>query len=242
MHTIRSKALFLALGAASLGIVVTDASAAIVISEVDSAGSASSVQADWFELTNTGSAAVDIAGWKMDDNSDSFADAVALTGPSSIAAGQTVVFIESTGSTAATVDAAFKAAWFGSNDPSTLALGNYSGSGVGLGQSGDAVNIFNASGVAQAGVTFGASSSNGSSGGTFDNTAGISGAISQVSVIGVNGAFKAPDGEIGSPGIDAAVTPVPVPASAWLLLGGLSGCGVFARRVRAARTQRLAVP
>jgi len=232
MRTLKPKILLLTLGAASLGIVANEASAAIVISEVDSAGSASSVNADWFELTNTGSAAVNISGWKMDDNSDSFADAVALTGPSSIAAGQTVVFIESTGSTAATVDAAFKSAWFGSNAPSSLTLGNYSGSGVGLGQSGDAVNIFNSSGVAQAGVTFGTSSSNGSSGGTFDNTAGINGAISQVSVVGVNGAFKAPDGEIGSPGIDAAVTPVPVPASAWLMLGGLGGCGVFARRRR----------
>ena len=43
---------------------------------------------DWFELTNTGGAAVDIAGWKMDDNSDSSGLAVALNGVTSIPAGR----------------------------------------------------------------------------------------------------------------------------------------------------------
>jgi hypothetical protein len=229
MNTFQSKSLLHALGAVALTIAAGDASAAIVISEVDSAGSGSSVQADWFELTNTGTAAVSISGWKMDDNSNNFSNAVALTGPSSIAAGQTVVFIESTGSTAATVNAAFDTAWFGKSVPSTLVLGNYGGSGVGLSQSSDQVNIFNASGVVQANVSFGASPS---SGGTFDNTAGINGTISTASVLGVNGAFKSADGEIGSPGIDTAITPVPLPASALFMLGGLGGFGLFARKQR----------
>lgn len=68
------------------------------------------------------------------------------------------------------------------------------------------------------GVTFNASSS---TGGTFDNTAGLNNAtLTQFSIAGVNGAFNSLQGnEIGSPGIDA--TPVPVPAALFLFLGGL---------------------
>jgi Lamin Tail Domain len=219
MQNLRSLFLPRAAIAAACALAAMQASAAIVISEVDAAGSANSAySADWFELTNTGSAAVSIAGWKMDDSSDSFSNAVALTGLTSISAGQSVVFLEDTGSTAATVNGDFISAWFGTHAPSGLTLGNYGGSGVGLSQSGDAVNIFDSSGHAVTGVAFNASSATGA---TFDNTAGLnSGTLTQFSVAGVNGAFNSLQGnEIGSPGINA--TPVPVPAALFLFLGGL---------------------
>ena len=66
----------------------------VAITEVSPTGSSASYGADWFELTNTGSSALDITGWKMDDNSNSFAASVALRGVTSIAAGQSVVFLE----------------------------------------------------------------------------------------------------------------------------------------------------
>ncbi len=209
---------------------VQGASADIVISEVDPAGSASGsgYGADWFELTNTGTSAVSISGWTMDDNHNSFAASVALTGVTSIAAGQSVVFIESTGSTAATVDANFVSAWFGGNAPANLVLGNYSGGSVGLSQTTDAVNIYNSTGALMANVSFNASSL---TSGTFDNTAGLNNAtLSQFSAVGVNGAFKSANAEIGSPGIDTAVTPVPLPAAAWMFVSGLAGLGAFRRR------------
>src|SRR5262249_33858367 len=83
------------------------ARAAIIISEVEPSGSSAvsnTYNADWFELTNTGASAVNITGWKMDDNSHTFANAVALRGVTSIAPGQTVVFVEglADGSTDAT--------------------------------------------------------------------------------------------------------------------------------------------
>jgi hypothetical protein len=63
----------------------------IIISEVAPYASGKTIHAaDWVELTNTGSSAVNITGWKMDDDSHSFASAVALRGASSIAPGQSV--------------------------------------------------------------------------------------------------------------------------------------------------------
>jgi len=115
------------------------AHAAIKITEVSAWGSGNApYSTDWFELTNTGASAVSIAGWRMDDNSNSFGSSVAMTGITSIAAGESVIFTE----TAAT--ASFLSTWFGSHVPTGLQIGNYTGSGVGLSTSGDAVNIYTA--------------------------------------------------------------------------------------------------
>jgi hypothetical protein len=207
-----------------LAAVAVPAQAAIRITEVAPWASGNApYDSDWFELTNTGTSAVDITGWKMDDNSNSFSSAVALTGIASIAAGQSVIFTESAAS------ASFLSTWFGSNTPAGMQIGSYTGKGVGLSTSGDAVNIFNASGVLQAKVTFGTSDST-SPYQSFDNAAGLNNvAISQLSVAGVNGAFVARNdaGEIGSPGSIAAV---PEPESYALLLAGLGLVGAVARR------------
>jgi hypothetical protein len=227
--SLSKRPVLLTLIGSAMTLATAVASASIVISEVDPAGSASGsgYSEDWFELTNTGSSAVTISGWKMDDSADSFAAATALSiagGASSIAAGQSIVFLE--GSYSATADANFIAQWFASGGaPATLTLGNYGAHG--LSQSGDAVNIYNSSGALITNVTFGASSL---TSGTFDNTAGLSGAIATYSSVGVNGAFTSGKGEIGSPGIDTAVAPVPLPASAWLLLASVGILTPFSRR------------
>jgi hypothetical protein len=218
--------------ALTIGLLPAVAHAQIIISEVDAAGSNGSTgyAADWFELRNIGSSAVDITGWKMDDNSSSFSSAVALRGVTSIAAGQSVVFVEgnATGTTDGTIDANFIMAWFGSSGaPSGFTIGNYGGSGVGLGQSSDAVNIFNSTGTAITAVTFGTSSL----GQTFDNSAGLSGAITLFSAVGVNGAFTSANGlEVGSPG---GVAPVPEPASLALVGLGVTALLNFRKRNRA---------
>jgi uncharacterized protein YjiK len=173
----------------------------LVISEVAPWSSGNSpLKADWFEVTNTGVSAVDITGWKVDDNSNTFAAAIALNGITSIAPGESVIFIES--DAPATVIPAFKTLWFGANVPAGLQVGTYTGSGIGLSTGGDAVNLYNAAGTLQAKVTFGASPS-GPTFATFNNAAGLNNsAISQLSVIGVTGAFVAAGdaNEIGSPG------------------------------------------
>jgi hypothetical protein len=213
------------IAAAVLAATSFAASAAVTITEVAPWSSGNSpVGADWFELTNTGSSAVDITGWKVDDNSNSFAVALALNGVTSIAAGQSVIFVEGS---AATV-ASFKSNWFGANVPSSLAVGYYSGSGIGLSATSDAVNIYNAAAALQAKVTFGASDST-SPYQTFDNAAGLNNtAISQLSAVGTNGAFIANSAaEIGSPGSIAAV---PEPETYAMLLAGLGFIGAMARK------------
>src|SRR5262245_48595658 len=154
MHAVRNT--LLAASTALLAAAAVPSHSAILITEVAPWSSGNGpVGADWFELTNRGPAAVTITGWKMDDNSNSSGAAVALNGITSIGAGESVIFLES--SSPATIAATFKNAWFGSNPPAGLQIGTYSGSGVGLSTDGDAVNIYNGSNVLQARVTFGAS-------------------------------------------------------------------------------------
>lgn len=204
--------------------IQSQALAVIVISEVHPSGSSNSTYlADWFELTNTGAAAVDITGWKIDDSSNAFATAFALRGVTSILPGQSVVFAEgnAAGSNDATIQAAFKTAWFGGSIPAGFTIGGYGGSGLGLSSGGDGVNIFDSIGTPIASVSFSAATA----GVTFDNAAGLAGPISALSAVGVNGAFNSlTGGEIGSPGV------VPEPATLGLL--GL-GCLAMIRRRRA---------
>ncbi|NYG31489.1 lamin tail domain-containing protein [Sphaerotilus montanus] len=211
--------------AAVLALSSTFAQADVRITEVAPWSSGNSpVGADWFELTNTGASALDLTGWKVDDSSAAFASAVALSGLTSLAAGQSAVFVEGTTTTAAT----FVSTWFGASAPAGFAIGYYSGAGIGLSATADAVNIFNAAGVLQAGVTFGASDAV-SPYQTFDNAAGLNGVtLTQLSVAGIQGAFVAMNSltDIGSPGV------VPEPESYALMLAGLGVLGLVARRQR----------
>src|SRR5581483_7328711 len=127
--------------------------------------------------------------WKMDDNSNSFASAVALNGITSIAPGESVIFIES--DSPATIVPAFKTLWFGANPPAGLQIGTYSGSGVGLGTNGDAVNLFNSAGVLQGSVTFPASPGV-TTLQTFENAEALNNTdIRELSVKGIHNAMAA---------------------------------------------------
>jgi hypothetical protein len=206
------KMCFVAVATTCLMLAGT-ARAAVIVSEVNPSGSGNApYAADWFELTNTGASAVNISNWRMDDNSASFGSSVALLGVPSINPGQSVVFIEGDGSNIP----AFETAWFGANVPAGFTIGSYSGSGVGLSTGGDSVNIYtpNGGGSLITGVDFPGATN----GITFDNAAGLTGSISALSVLGVNGAFASLGSpqEIGSPG---TITGVPEPAS--VVLAGL---------------------
>ncbi|WP_187830015.1 SdiA-regulated domain-containing protein [Siccirubricoccus phaeus] len=177
------------------------APAGLYISEIAPWSSGNSpVGADWFEVTNAGTSAVDVTGWKMDDSSDVFAQAVSLTGITSIAAGESVIFLETDDLEAAKAE--FIATWFGGTAPAGLQIGAYSGGGVGLSTGGDAVNLYNAVGEKQASVSFGASPADAPFT-SFNNAAGLNNAeVTALSEVRTNGAFAAPGdaAEIGSPG------------------------------------------
>jgi hypothetical protein len=174
--------------------------AEVSITEIASWSSGNTlVAADWFEVTNNGASALDITGWKVDDSSNLFSSAIALTGITSIAAGESVIFLETSAINSATIIANFKSAWFGSNVPANLQVGSYTGGGIGLSSSGDAVNLFDSSGVVKANVTFGGATTNV----TFNNASGLNNtAITTLSQVGVNEAFAAVNdaNQIGSPG------------------------------------------
>jgi uncharacterized protein YjiK len=150
----------------------------------------STYAADWWEVTNTGTEAVDLTGFKMDDDSDSFSRAVALNGVSTLLPGQSAVFTEGTAATAS----ALTSYWFGTDVPAGLKVGYYSGSGVGLSTGGDQVNLFDRAGNQVAGVRFGTATS----GRTFDNAAGDA-TVTRLSAAGVDGA-RTVGTETGSPG------------------------------------------
>ena len=179
---------------APLTVTVTAAPAppSLIVSEAAPWSSGDSpFGADWIELTNTGVHAVDITGFRVDDSSNSFASAITLNGVTTITAGESVIFLEGQPAVAN----AFKAAWFGANVPAGLQVGTYTGSGIGLSTDGDAVNLFDAVGTRITSITFGASTTFF----TFDNAAGVSGAVNTLAVAGVNGAFST-GGMTGSPG------------------------------------------
>ena len=174
----------------------------IIISEVAPwASGSSAVGADWFEITNVTSNTINIAGWKIDDNSATFGSAATLNGVTTLAAGESAIFIETTDLPAK--DALFRSTWALAASPTGPQIGSYSGSG-GLGTTGDAVNIYNAAGTLMASVTFGASDAV-SPFQTFDNTRGLNATtISQLSAVGTNGAIASSNvAEVGSPGFAA---------------------------------------
>jgi hypothetical protein len=210
--------------AALVTVSAAPANAAIIVSEVAPwASGNSAVGQDWFELTNTGSSSIDITGWSWDDDSQNPGTAI-LQGVSSIGAGQSVVFVDGNGTAASTVD--FINTWFNGSAPANFVIGYYDGPG--LSTSGDEVNIYDNTNALQAQAIFGASDSS-EPYQTFDNAAGLTSGISQLSVVGVNGAFAVPSGtEIGSPGLITAA--VPEPETYALLVAGLGLIGFSSRK------------
>src|SRR5262249_22025699 len=81
--------------------------ATLIITEVAAWSSGSPVQADWFEVTNIGTATANITGWTMDDDSDNSNSAL-LSGITNINPNESVVFLEvQPGANATTVKNSF---------------------------------------------------------------------------------------------------------------------------------------
>jgi hypothetical protein len=209
-------------GAIGAAACVTLAHANIRITEaMSSSAGTPAVTPDWIEVTNYGTSAVSLSGWRMDDGSFNFAVSVALSGITSIGAGESVIFIESA---AGAGIASFRSFWGGLGG---VQVGFYSGSGVGLSSGGDGVGLFNASNALVTQVSFGAATSGSSFFWGYDlagNTdPSYNGLISTVGTIGTQVTFSS--GDIGSLG-----TAIGIPAPGALALVGLAGLTARRRR------------
>lgn len=195
-------------------LIAPAAQAGIVITEVMSSSGSTP---DWFELTNDGSSAVSLTGWKMDDGSFNLAAAVALSGITSIGAGESVIFIESAGGTGI---ASFRSFWGGL---ANVQVGYYSGSGVGLSSGGDGVCLFNNLGVNVNQVSFGAATTGSSFFWGWDAQGSIdpnySAVVSTVGTIGTQVTFQS-----GNPVNTGSLgTAIAVPAPGAVALLGVAG-------------------
>ena len=206
------------------------------ITEVmSSSGSGGTV--DWFEITNYGLTLVSLVGWTMDDSSFTFASSVALNGVTSLAAGESAIFLES----AAGADiAAFRTFWGGIDD---LQIGYYSGSGVGLSASGDGIVLFDSSGTEETPrVQFGAATTGSSFYYSYDANGDPATSPNAAAIVSVPGTLYGQVtytsanalGNVGSLGT-ALATPIPEPATGALLGLGAFGLAGYLRRMRRAR-------
>jgi hypothetical protein len=179
---------------------------------------------DWFEVTNYGTSAVDMTGFRMDDNSFSFASSVLLNGVSSVAAGESVVFFENTATTADIN--AFKAFWGGI---SAVQVGYYNGSGAGVSFSsgGDGAVVFDAVGtqVTQQAI-FGAATTGSSF--YFNLPPANTGVVSVVGTIDTQVTFATAGSPVNTGSLGTAIG---IPAPGALALLGVAGM-VSGRRRR----------
>ncbi len=187
---------------ASADLVVTR-KPRLVITEVQSSQNTNDLgstqgHADWWELTNLDDFTVNLRGYRFDDDSGTLAQAFTVSEDVLLAPGESVIWVEDL------TAEAFRQWWGAEQLPPGLKIITYSGSGLGLSSSGDALNLWNAAAddetdkvasavfsTATRGVSFG-----------YDPSSGLFG---ELSVPGVNGAFVAAElGDKGSPGTIAS--------------------------------------
>jgi len=211
--------------AASVASTASVAAAQVHITEVMSSSGSGGTD-DWIEITNYGSSAISISGWRFDDSSFSFSASQALNGITTIGVGESVIFIESAGG--ANI-ASFRSFWGGL---AGVQVGFYSGSGLGLSSGGDGSIIFTGAGSEVSRVSFGAATTGSSFfygwtlGGTIDPA--FNGIVSSAGSIGSQVSFTSSNAlaNVASPGSAMALIPAP---GAFVML---AAAGLWRRRRR----------
>ena len=197
--------------------------------------------ADWWEVTNYGSSAVDITGWTVDDNFMS-GSSIALNGITSINAGESVAFLETTtldSGTVATLISSFRTFWGGS--AASAQIGYYAGSGIGLSSNGDGLVMFSGTTETTPRVSFGAATTGASfyygydAAGDPTTSPNTNAIVSTVGTLDGQSTFASATistaQNIGSPGTAVAAVPEPS-AIALLAIGAGTGVTLVLRRAR----------
>jgi hypothetical protein len=111
----------------------------LVITEVMPSGSGETGHADWWELTSFDSRSYNMRGWRWDDSSHSLAanSAYVFTNDIIIHPGESIIFVEN-------ISPDQFRTWWGTNLPTNLQIVSYTGGGLGLSQTADEVNVWNA--------------------------------------------------------------------------------------------------
>lgn len=170
------------------------APAALLVTEVmASPAEGSAPSADWWELTNSGGEAVDLSGWRFNDDTGGFADAFVMPAGLSLRPGESIVFVENL-----TPDE-FKTWWGPENFSPTNQIITYAGTGLGLRAAGDSIRLWDALTADETAVKLRVNFVNAEPGVSqvYDPASGAFGTRSQ---LGVGGAFTAATGpDLGSP-------------------------------------------
>lgn len=203
--------------------LVPSAHAYLRITEVMSS-SGTGGTSDWFELTNYGTSAVDITGFRMDDNSFSFGASVLLNGVSSIGAGESVIFFEST---TATPDVGIFRTFWGGLSGVQVGFYNGSGAGVSFSSAGDGAVMYDATGTQMTQqAVFGAATTGFSF--YFDMPPNNQGIVSSLGTLGSQVTFASAGTVVNTGSLGTAVG---IPAPGALALLGVAGM-VSSRRRR----------
>ena len=178
---------------------------------------------DWFELTNfSTTTSYSLAGYLVNDNSGGLGTAVAIAGVTSIAPGESlIVLMEGT-----TLDVTtFRNVWGLTGSP--VQVGYADGSGLGLGQSGDAVQLYSGGSLitqqaypSYDETNYGSFVWNNDTN-SWDNSRAVAGVWGAYNSVVTAGNANAP--AIGSPGVT-------IPAPGALALAGVAGLAGVRRR------------
>lgn len=174
----------------------------LVITEAMSASrhTDTAINGDWWELTNNGGSAVNLAGYSWDDNSNTSG---LQTFPAyTIQPGESVILLNEGTSSAI---APFRTAWNLSTAVKIFVESDLGGFPGFSGGSGDVINLFLPNGTRIDSFAFGAATS-GSSFSNFENGNPIPGAISVLSEFNAIESSENPN-DVGSPGVAPAVPP-----------------------------------